>query len=302
MPTYGSLFSGIGGIDLGLDRAGWTCAWQVEIDRECQRVLERHWPDVPRFDDVRSVGAAELAPVDLVCGGFPCQDVSVAGRRAGLAGSRSGLWHEFHRVLAELSPRWVLVENVPGLLSSHDGRDFAGVTGGLVELGYGVAWRVLDAQHFGVPQRRRRVFVVGHLGEPWSAAAEVLLEPESCDGDPAARPAARTVVAADAAGSTGGAGREREIELSRCRSTHERWDADTETFVVSTLQGGGKRGHRLDAEAAGGGASPRWTVGAVTSSHGGADDTDAQAGHIVAFHLTQDPISRGGGDDHEQRQ
>src|SRR5579875_134000 len=173
---YGSLFAGIGGFDLGADRAGWRCAWQVEIDRRCVEVLARHWPEVERFGDVRAVGAHNLAPVDLICGGFPCQDLSVAGRRAGLAGSRSGLWWEFYRIVAELRPAWVVVENVPGLLSSNRGRDMGTILASLGDLGYGWAYRVLDAQWFGVPQRRRRVFIVGHLGD--YSATQVLLEPE----------------------------------------------------------------------------------------------------------------------------
>src|SRR5215469_1278032 len=122
---YGSLFAGIGGFDLALERAGMECAWQVEIDDACNRVLARHWPDVRRYRDVRVVHVAGdcacsgcLADVDVLVGGFPCQDVSVAGRRAGLAGERSGLWFEFARIAdAVLGPGgWILIENVPGLL------------------------------------------------------------------------------------------------------------------------------------------------------------------------------------------
>lgn len=181
--TFGSLFSGIGGFDLGLERAGWKCAWQVEINPHCQRVLEKHWPDAPKYGDIREV--TELEPVDLVCGGFPCQDFSVAGRRAGLAGQRSGLFYEFARIVRVLLPQWVVIENVPGLLSSNHGQDMAVVIGSLAQLRYGVSWRVLDAQYDGVAQRRRRVFIVGHLGTPWSASAKVLFEPESLSWDSA---------------------------------------------------------------------------------------------------------------------
>jgi DNA (cytosine-5)-methyltransferase 1 len=179
--TFGSLFSGIGGFDLGFQRAGMKCLFQVEIDEKCQGVLSRHWPDVEKHRDVKAVGKHNLTAVDVICGGFPCQDLSVAGKRAGLAGERSGLWHEFHRIIAELRPRWVVIENVPGLLSSNAGRDFAVVLRGLVECGYGVSWRVLDAQYFGVAQRRRRVFVVASLGD--GRAAEVLFEREGGAGD-----------------------------------------------------------------------------------------------------------------------
>jgi len=180
----GSLFSGIGGFDLGMEMNGMKIVWQVEIDNACSRILERNWPAVRRYRDVRKTGVHNLEPVDLVCGGFPCQDLSVAGRRSGLAGDQSGLFFEFIRVIAELSPRWAVIENVPGLLSSNGGRDMGTVLGALAELGYGYAWRVLDAQYFGVAQRRRRVFIVGHLGTAWSAPAKVLFEPESVSGDP----------------------------------------------------------------------------------------------------------------------
>jgi len=140
---------------------------------------------VPCIEDVRDVRRDTVAAVDLICGGFPCQDLSVAGKRAGLAGERSGLWFEFHRVLADLRPQWVVVENVPGLLSSHRGADFAIVLRGLVELRYGVSWRILDAQYFGVAQRRRRVFIVGSLGD--GRSAEILFEREGLFGHPPAR-------------------------------------------------------------------------------------------------------------------
>lgn len=196
----GSLFSGIGGLDLGLERAGMEIRWQVEIDEACNRVLEKHWPGVRRYGDVRGIRGEDLEPVDLICGGFPCQDLSVAGRRAGLAGSRSGLWWEFHRIISELAPEWVVIENVPGLLSSNGGRDMGTILQALGELGYGYAYRVLDAQWFGVAQRRRRVFIVGHLGD--RRAAEVLFEPESCVGDtPPSREARETVATLLASGA-----------------------------------------------------------------------------------------------------
>lgn len=198
--NFGSLFSGIGGFDLGLERTGMACRWQCEIDERASAVLAHHWPGVERYTDVRNIGAG-LEPVDLICGGFPCQDVSVAGKRAGLAGERSGLWFEFHRVLAECKPGWVVIENVPGLLSSQHGRDFAVILRGLVGLGYGVAWRILDAQYFGLAQRRRRVFIVGHIGD--GRAAEVLFEREGSSGDtPPSREAGTRVAASLTRGSS----------------------------------------------------------------------------------------------------
>ena len=192
--SVGSLFSGIGGLDLGLERAGMDVRWQCEIDKAARSVLRRHFPDATLYDDVTTFGG-EGEPVDLICGGFPCQDLSVAGRRAGLAGERSGLFYEFMRIASELAPRWLLIENVPGLLSSNGGRDMGAVLGTLGELGYGWAYRVLDAQYFGVAQRRRRVFIVGCLGDA-ARAAQVLLEPESCSGDSPPRREAGTRTAA----------------------------------------------------------------------------------------------------------
>lgn len=180
-PTFGSLFSGIGGIDIGLERAGAVPVWQAEKDPACRRILARHWPSIKAFDDVQAI--CESTPrADIICGGFPCQDLSVAGKRAGLAGKRSGLFFEFVRILGALTPRWVFIENVPGLLSSNHGRDMGTVLWNLGQLGYGWSYRVLDAQYLGVPQRRRRVFIVGCLGDG-ARAASVLFEPQSCNGD-----------------------------------------------------------------------------------------------------------------------
>ena len=157
--TFGSLFSGIGGIDLGLERAGMKCQWQVEIDPFCRKVLAKHWPDVERYEDVRRVGIENLEPVDLIAGGFPCQDVSVAGKRAGIReGTRSGLWFEFHRIICELRPRFVFVENVTGLLTDGMGR----VLADLADAGYDAEWQVLSAADVGAPHLRKRVFIVAY--------------------------------------------------------------------------------------------------------------------------------------------
>lgn len=166
---------------MGFERAGMECAWQVEMDKYCNYVLDRHWPDVRRYEDVRTVGKHNLEAVELICGGFPCQDLSVAGKRAGLDGSRSGLWFEFERIIAEMRPKWAVIENVPGLLSSANGSDFGVILKSLDEFGYGVAWRVLDSQYFGVPQRRRRVFIVASFGN--LNAGKVLFEQDRLSGD-----------------------------------------------------------------------------------------------------------------------
>ncbi len=189
------------GFDLGFDRAGMKCAWQVEYDEKARGVLARHWPEVDRYEDVKDVGRDNLRAVDVICGGFPCQDVSVAGKRAGLAGDRSGLWAEFKRIIGELTPTWVVIENVPGLLSSNEGRDMGVVLWQLAELGYGWAYRVLDSQFFGVAQRRRRVFIVGHLGTNGERAGAVLFESESLPWHPAPSREARQGTARDATSS-----------------------------------------------------------------------------------------------------
>jgi DNA (cytosine-5)-methyltransferase 1 len=156
--TVGSTFTGIGGADLGFEWAGFDIKWQCEFDSWKQQVLRAHWPDVELFDDICTM--QDPAPVDVMIGGFPCQDLSVAGRRKGFSGERSVLAFEFLRVAESLQPRWIVLENVPGLLSSNGGRDFARLIDEVVGCGYGVAWRILDARYFGVPQRRRRVFIV----------------------------------------------------------------------------------------------------------------------------------------------
>ena len=156
--TVGSLFSGIGGLELGLERAGMRVRWQVECDAFCQRVLAKHWPDVTRHNDVREVGSGTLEAVDVICGGFPCQDVSNAGKRAGLAGERSGLWGEYARIVRELRPRYVIVENVAALLA----RGLGDVIGDLAACGYDAEWDCLPAATFGAPHRRDRLFLLAY--------------------------------------------------------------------------------------------------------------------------------------------
>lgn len=164
-PTVGSLFSGIGGCDLGFERAGFTTAWQVEIDPVNRAVLADRFPHAKQLEDVRECGKHNLTPVDVITGGFPCQDLSIQGKRKGLAGERSGLFFEVCRILREIQPSWVVLENVTGLLSCNDSKDFETVIKSLAQCGYVGYWRVLNAQYFGVPQARRRVFLVAGLGQ-----------------------------------------------------------------------------------------------------------------------------------------
>jgi DNA (cytosine-5)-methyltransferase 1 len=157
----GSLFAGIGGLELGLERGignGAHTVWQVEQSEYCRAVLAKHWPDATRYDDVRTVGRSNLAPVDVLCGGFPCQDISYAGYGAGLAGERSGLWHEYARIVGELRPRYVVVENVTALLT----RGIDVVLGSLAAIGYDAEWSVVSACAVGAPHVRRRLFVVAY--------------------------------------------------------------------------------------------------------------------------------------------
>ncbi len=194
MITHGELFAGIGGFGLGADNAGMKTLWHVEIDKSAQTVLRHHWPDVQLESDVCQVGKHNLQPVDVISFGSPCQDLSIAGKRKGLEnGTRSSLFFEAIRIVRELSPKVAIWENVPGALSSNGGQDFRAVlsemlradvpmprsgrwaTAGMVRSGeVEVAWRILDAQYFGVAQRRRRIFVVASFGG--QCAAEILFE------------------------------------------------------------------------------------------------------------------------------
>jgi DNA (cytosine-5)-methyltransferase 1 len=250
--TFGSLFAGVGGFDLGMEAAGWTCAWQVEWDKQCQQVLKHHWPDIAKYGDVSDVNGTTITPVDCITFGSPCQDLSVAGKRAGLDGNRSGLFFEAVRIIKEMRdatgsvyPRWAIWENVVGALSSNHGHDFAAVLDSLAEAGaLAIEWAVLDAQHFGVPQRRRRVFVIAcfdpatadRCGDPLLPVAESLRR-----DTPAKRTARST-----AAGRTAG------CADAGCSLTGE----TTHTHTVSALTATG--------------------VGTC-----GADDNQAQAGHLV---------------------
>lgn len=267
--TFLSLFSGIGGFDLGFEQAGIECVGQVEWNADCQRVLKRHWPNVSLLSDVRALRAIleprnagrraalslslSLSQPDIVCGGFPCQDVSVAGHRAGLAGSRSGMWFEFRRIIALIRPRWICIENVPGLLSSNYGRDMGTIVRGLEKLGYWWSYRVLDAQWFGIPQRRRRVFIVGSLAGP--RTAEVLFESTSMPWDSPPRRSQFQEVAYCVAAGTGG---------SKFGSGRQGQD----TFVceiASTLTHGAKSGRRKECD---------WNLVASTLSSNGHDSSE----------------------------
>lgn len=270
---FASFFAGIGGLDLGLERAGMECVLQCEIDDQARSVLAKHWPDVDRMEDVTDVRGDDLRlrGVDLICGGFPCQDVSLAGRRAGLDGARSGLWFEYRRLIEEARPGWVVIENVPGLLSSNSGRDMGTVLRGLAELGYGYAFRVLDSRYFGVPQRRRRLFIVG-CARDWAAPGEVLLEPEGVLGDLETSIASWPEPPEDAA-----------------RGPRERGESGSTEDVVSGVAGpilglSGRQGRRNDLDGTtyvpvGPGGEP--LAGTLTTRYGKGVNTTVDDGALV---------------------
>lgn len=237
--TLVELFAGIGGFSCGFEQAGVKTVAAVEIDQAARAIYRTHFPDAQLFEDVTEVGGDDIRATGfvpergIITAGWPCQDISRAGRENGLRGERSGLFFEVVRLLEELHPRWFVLENVPRLLSINGGRDMGAVVGALAECGYGVAWRVLDASSFGVAQKRRRVFFVGLLGDTGKRCGEVLFDSESLRG---------------VATQNSEAGpRDTPIfgEVDEARS----WSAVT----ASTLQGGGRRGYRIDAEGVAGG-------------------------------------------------
>jgi DNA (cytosine-5)-methyltransferase 1 len=210
-----SLFSGAGGFDVGLERAGMVTVAQVEWDKHCQSVLRRHWPDVPKWSDICDVRGADLPGAHVVAFGSPCQDLSVAGKRAGMVAgeTRSGLFYEAIRIIKELQnvgqpPAFVVWENVAGALSSNRGHDFAAVLDSLGELGAVVIeYRLLDAQWFGVPQRRRRVFVVARFDSGAGSCEQILPFGASVCRDSASS----NTSGQDSAGTLGGGFRERGL-------------------------------------------------------------------------------------------
>ena len=182
---HASFFSGVGGLDLGFERAGIETVSVSEIDPYANAVLAERFPGAPNLGSITEVDADDIPEADIWSGGFPCQDLSVAGKRAGFAGKRSSLAFTFLDLVEQRRPRWLVLENVPGLFSSNNGADFGRLLNEMEQLGYGVSWRTLDARYFGVAQRRRRVFLVASLES--DRAAEVLLECEGCERHPSPR-------------------------------------------------------------------------------------------------------------------
>lgn len=266
---YGSVCSGIEAATVAWHPMGWEPVFFSEIDKFPRAVLAHHYPDVPLHGDFTTIESGMYGPVDLLVGGTPCQSFSVAGLRSGLADDRGNLALEFLRLADRARPRWLVWENVPGVLSTNGGRDFGSILGGLVELGYGFAYRVLDAQYFGVPQRRRRVFLVGYSGD-WRPPAAVLFERHSLSGHSAPRRETGQVVAALTANGVGTCG------------------ADDNQ---------GQVGHLLPVAFGGGNRSGSIDVAACLTAKGNRQDFEVETfiAHTnadpVAFHPTQDPIS-----------
>lgn len=298
--TVASFFSGVGGLDVGFTGDRWEHLFLCEIDANCRAVLRRHFPGVPIFDDVQTFDPAPWrGRVDLVVGGVPCQDWSVAGRRAGLAGGRSGLFFDFARQVDALDPRWVIFENVAGLLSAcscprcprrvrpgHSGRDFAIVLaeltgwhpeppkGGWRGAGYccgdkgGAAWRVLDGRGFGVPHRRRRVFVVVERAGAGAGAVQVLLDPEGREG----RPPTSGEAQADAAEAPA----RRSVPISGGGLVDD----------AAPLLARDSKGATSDIDQA-------LVVSCLDARGGGVDDNEAQGNQLVVVPPRRGPADRG---------
>lgn len=212
---YATVCSGIEAPSQAWHSLGWEPVFFSEIEKFPSAVLAHHYPNVPNLGDMTKIKASEYhGAIDLFCGGTPCQSFSLAGLRKGLADPRGNLMLSFVGIIAKMRPRWIIWENVPGVLSSNSGRDFGTFLGALGQLGYGFAYRILDAQFFGVAQRRRRVFVVGYFGD-WRPPAAVLFEPESLRGHVQA--SAKTP---------------KEIAKTLTTRYGQAYDAETEEFIV----------------------------------------------------------------------
>jgi len=265
---YGSVCSGVEAASLAWEPLGWQPQWFSEIDKFPSAVLQHHWPDVPNLGDMTSNEfRSNATPVDLIVGGTPCQSFSVAGFRKGLDDQNGNLALEFCRIIDRATPRWFVWENVAGVLSSNGGRDFGSIVGAMAEIGYNVAWRILDAQHFGTPQRRRRIFLVGHIGADGREAAAVLFEQHSLQGYSA--PSENTQ------------------------------QAKTETVAPAVTSGppfsrtGNKR---IEADAL---IVVAETVGPLTARKGrnaGASNDDITANHLICVNAREDPIFLSGKD------
>jgi DNA (cytosine-5)-methyltransferase 1 len=281
---FGSVCSGIEAASVAWHPLGWRSAFYAEIEPFPSAVLFHHYPRVPNLGDITKFKEWPDAAIDVLVGGTPCQSFSVAGLRKGLADPRGNLALVYLGILDRLRPTWMVWENVPGVLSSNDGKDFGAFLGGLGELGYGFAYRVLDAQYFGLAQRRKRVFVVRHLGD-WRRAAAVLFERHSLSGNPPPRRGAREDVAPTLSARTkagGELGTDFDCDGGLIASTGDvshclnaggmgRIDFESETLVA---QGVALRGRE-------GGATAELTGDVMTALRTGGGGGDKP--HILAF-------------------
>jgi DNA (cytosine-5)-methyltransferase 1 len=280
---YGSVCSGIEAATVAWHPLGWQPAFFSEIEAFPRAVLAHHYPSVALHGDFTTIGADDYGPIDLLVGGTPCQSFSIAGLRGGLDDDRGNLALEFLRLADRKRPRWLVWENVPGVLSSNGGRDFGSILGGLAELGYGFAYRILDAQFFGVPQRRRRVFVVGHLGD-WRRAAAVLFERHSLQGNPAPRREKGQVAPTVPCRSTGGGGLGTDFD---CDGGLIRWPAETAPTLNAAF--GSKQGLEDQHIRGGAGCSSLPRV-AMCLNAGAMGRQDAESETLI-------PVNRCGFDD-----
>jgi len=274
---YGSVCSGIEAATVAWDSLGWTPVFFSEIEPFPCAVLKHHYPAVPNYGDMTKFAEWPNESIDVLVGGTPCQSFSVAGLRAGLADPRGNLMLTYLAIADRYRPEWLVWENVPGVLSSNGGRDFGTFLAGLGELGYGFAYRILDAQYFGVAQRRRRVFVVANA-RSWQRAAAVLFERESLCGNPAPSREAREGVAGTIAARFG---------ISRNNHEELAWPAE----VASTLNAafGCKQGLE-DQHALGGGSSLSPPEIAMCLNAGAMGRQDASSETLI-------PVTEGGGVD-----
>jgi len=273
---YGSVCSGIEAATMAWHPLGWQPAFFSDIEDFPRAALQHHYPDVPLHGDFTTIGADQYGAIDLLVGGTPCQSFSIAGLRGGMDDDRGNLSLEFLRLAERKAAKWLVWENVPGVLSSNGGRDFGSFLGALVELGYGFAYRTLDAQYFGVPQRRKRVFVVGYLGD-WRRSAAVLFERQGLCGDsPPRREEGQKVAPAVTTGPP------------FSRTGNERVEADAMVPVFPTLDAS------MDAKY----GCNQWVdskqyvlepIAKTLCAHGQRFDSETE--NFVAFHPTQTPIN-----------
>ena len=247
---YLTLCSGIEAPTLAWKPLGWQAVAFAEVDPFCNAVLAHHYPETPNYGDITKITEKqikELGPIDLVCGGTPCQGFSVAGLRRGLGDERSNLAIRFCELVAIARPAWLLWENVPGCLSTNGWRDFRRFIRAIADIGYSLAWTVLDAQYFGLAQRRKRVFLIGHLGTDWRYSAAVLFDRESLSGHPApSRKAGQDIAGSLASCTSDGGGLGTDFDCDggtvACPLMAKDWHgvhSDMGTFVTHALRADG---------------------------------------------------------------